>query len=258
MTRSAISPLRGCRWALTIRWALVLLGAAPLSALAEDITAYAEESAPYHYTESGATIGVGTEILQAACKVAKITCEIKIVPWARAYAVVTRTPNTLIFSIVRTPERESQFIWLAPAIKEAVWVWGRGDSPPVHNVADLAKVRIGVINNSSAAVFLRDAGVPASSMDYANSVEGNFRKFSVRRVDFIVNTELRMAAEQVRYKLPFNTVKVFKLRDATSYFAINPQSDPVRTRALQAALEEVRSGGALEQILNKYVPRTAN
>ena len=41
-------------------------------------------------------------------------------------------------------------------IKEAVWTWGRDDSPPVRNIADLSTMRIGVIDTSSAAVFLRD------------------------------------------------------------------------------------------------------
>jgi len=45
---------------------------------------------------------------------------------------------------------------LAPVIKKAVWAWGRDDSPPVRNIADLSTMRIGVIDSSSAAVFLRD------------------------------------------------------------------------------------------------------
>jgi hypothetical protein len=79
---------------------------------AVDLVAYTEEWAPYNYAESTAAKGISTDILREACALAKRVCEIHLVPWARAYKMASSTPNTLAFTMARTPEREKEFLWI--------------------------------------------------------------------------------------------------------------------------------------------------
>lgn len=217
-----------------------MLGWGP-GASAADIVAYAEESAPYHYTENGQVVGSAAERLRAACELAKLSCSLEILPWARAMAMARQQPNTLLFSIVRSPDREKDFIWLSSISTEPIWIFGRPDSPPVRNVAELARTRIGVINGSSGAAFLAAAGVPRSAMDFANSIEGNMRKFAAHRVDFILITDERLERQLSRTELPFKVQKVLRMADATTYYAMNLKSAPERVAALQAALQELKA-----------------
>lgn len=218
---------------LIIAW---LAGSCTL-ARAVDVMAYAEESPPYHYTENGQVVGSATEQLRNACERAKLSCSIEILPWARAYAMSKLRPNTLLFSIVRTPEREQEFLWLSPVATEPVWIFGRPDSPPIHELADLNRVRIGAINGSSGIAFLRKAGISPRAIDIANSSGGNFRKFAAHRVDFVLSTESRLERQIRLTSLPFKPQKVIQIGEATSYFAMHPKSSPDIVRALQAALE---------------------
>jgi polar amino acid transport system substrate-binding protein len=224
----------------------------PARAQAADLTAYAEDSPPYHYLKNGVATGLATELLQAGCAKAAISCEVVILPWARAHAFASTRPNTILFSLVRRPDRERDFLWLSPIMTETVWAFGRRDSPPVTRIADLKLHRTGVINGGSAARFLRDAGVPEAAMDRANSIEANLLKLGAGRIDFIVDTEARLDAEKAKFNIQFETIKVLQLHEVTTWFAINHQSSSELIRALRSALEANNNSGVREQILQKY------
>lgn len=223
------------------------------AANAADVVAYADESPPYQFMKDGKAGGFATELLMAACGRAKLSCEVRIAPWARAYATVSTTPNTVLFSVVRRPDREREFVWLSPIMTESVWVFGRSNSPTIGAIADLATRRIGVVNGGSAAKFLRDAGVPDAAMDKANSIELNLRKLGAHRIDYIVDTERGLDAEKAKFAIQFDTVKMLKLHEITTYFAINPRSSPKLVGALQQALRANNAGDVRSQIARKYL-----
>jgi polar amino acid transport system substrate-binding protein len=229
----------------------------PLLAGSAELTAYAEESPPYHYMKDGRAVGIATEILQAACLRARIGCNIQIVPWARAYALTTTTPNTLIFSIVRRADREKDFIWLSPIATETMWIYGRQDSPAISAPSQLKARRIGVINGSSAIAELRNAGVRDAIIDVANSTEGNLRKLEARHLDYIVSTDTRVDAAKAKFAMRLNLVKATRLSEVTSYYAISPGSDPKLVAAIKSALAEIGSSAARDKITLKYLPAPA-
>ena len=243
------TPLRRILPCLLAAW----LGGAG-SAQAVDVTAYTEESPPYHYLENGKAAGVAVDLLRAACARAKLSCEIQVLPWARSMALTLRTPNTLLFSLVRTPEREARFVWLSPLVTEPVWLFGRPDSPPIQSLADLNHMRVGVVNGSSGADFLRAAGVPPQAIDAANGSEANLRKFALHRVDFILSTDSRMQRQLNQQPLPFKVSKVVPIADATSYFAMHPRSSPEIVQALRTALEELRNTKPYKDKLGRAEP----
>ena len=219
-------------------------------AQAVDVVAYTEETPPYHYLEKGQVVGVTADLLRAACERAAIYCRIELLPWARAQALTRLTPNSVLFSLVRTPEREDNYIWLSPITTEALWVYGRPDSPPVHSVADLSTVRIGVVNGSASNAILRAAGVAPQALDLANSLEGNLRKFALHRVDYVVTTDSRLQRQIARQALPFKVAKVLQVGETSTYFAMHPQSSPELVQALRSALDELRQSKTFRDRFN--------
>jgi polar amino acid transport system substrate-binding protein len=222
---------------------------------AATLQAYAEESAPYHFTERGQVVGIAADFLRAACKEAGHDCTITILPWARAYMLAKDQPNTLIFSIVRRAEREREFVWVSPIITEGMWLFGRPDAPALDKLGDIGQAHIGAINGGSAIALLRQLGVPKSAIDPANSIEANLKKFAAGRIEYIVETEVRFDMELARYPLPFKARKILKLHDATSYYAMNLQSDPAVVKSLRSAFDKLRANKTLENITRRYAPR---
>jgi len=81
------------------------------SAWSQSLQIVTEEFPPYNYTENGLITGMSTEVVVAACKAVGLPNEIKVYPWARTYEIALSEPNTLIFSIARSPVREESFQW---------------------------------------------------------------------------------------------------------------------------------------------------
>ncbi len=236
-----------------LRRFLLIAALCPPLAAAATLTAYADESAPYQYTENGKAVGIATDFLRAACAEAKIDCKIETLPWARAYSMAKSQPNTLIYSIVRRPDHEKEFIWVFPVNSEGMWLFGRADAKAPASLKDAANQRIGAINGGSAIALLRQAGMPMSAIDAANSTESNFKKFAAGRVDYIVSTEKRFNTELARYPLPFKASKQLKVQDITSYYAMGLQSDPAMVKALRSAFEKLRTNKTLDQITRRYI-----
>ena len=80
--------------------------------LETNLLAVANDNRLLQYYENGESKGPSFEILQAILKEAQLDAKIEFMPWARAFATASNNPNTLILSMIKTPEREDDFHWL--------------------------------------------------------------------------------------------------------------------------------------------------
>lgn len=234
-------------------WALALGLLA--SAQAADLTAYTEEWAPYNYSERGAIKGISADLLRDACAMANLTCDIRMVPWARAYKVVSSTPNTLLFTTARKPSRESEFLWVGPILPRATWVYGKaGKDKGVRTAQDLAHLRIGVVREEAARQDLLDAGVPVSALVEEVSNAEVLRMLMGTRVDAMVDTEVGMEWNLRNASVASSAVsKLIKLSDGGAYYyALNLKTEPKLAKALQDALDQLRRTGKLQAIVASY------
>lgn len=78
-----------------------------------------EDLPPYQIVENGVLKGgsAAQQVRQALAR-AKIECPIEVLPWARAYHIATSESNVLIFSMIRSNNRESKFHWLGKLSEE--------------------------------------------------------------------------------------------------------------------------------------------
>jgi polar amino acid transport system substrate-binding protein len=81
----------------------------------EDITYMTEDYPPSNYIENGVLKGVAVDVLKAVWK--KINSKemhIQLYHWARGYQLALTKPNTMLFAMTRSPEREKLFKWVGP------------------------------------------------------------------------------------------------------------------------------------------------
>jgi len=226
-----------------------------LPALAADITAYAEEWPPYNFTDQAEARGISTDILRALCEKTKLSCDISIVPWARAYRTVQTEPNTLIFTIARKPSREAEFLWIGPILPRATWVYTRPElAPRLKSIKDLAAYRVGVVRDEAAQQDLAAAGIPDKAFVVAASNRDVLRMLEDGMVDAMVDTEVGMAWNLAAATFPAHTANRFmKLtEDGAYYFAMNLKSDPLVVGRLQVALNTLRREKKLDAIVKSY------
>lgn len=241
--------------------AVFLFSGFPLALQAADLTAYTEEWAPYNFSEDRVVKGIATDLLTEACALAKLHCDVQIVPWARAYRTAQNVPNTLVYSTARKPSREKEFLWVGPILPRTTWVFGNTttDMQP-KSLQDLAKLRIGVVREEAAQQDLINAGVPANALVAANSNAEVLRMLGAHMVDAMVDTEVGMqwnvrtsGQGQVAYR------RLLKLSDEGAYYyALNLQTHPDLVQKLQAAVDKIRRSGRLDAIVRSYGASTAS
>jgi len=126
-----------------------------------DVLVVTEHLPPYQIGKDNNLIGgsVGIEI-QKLIKAVLPESTIEVVPWARAHQIALRRPNTIIFSLVRTPEREDKFMWIGKVaqIRTELITLRDSDLQPVETLSELKNIRIGVKRQDAVATFLNENG----------------------------------------------------------------------------------------------------
>ena len=88
------------------------------------ILIFTEVYHPYQfYNDKGDFDGFATAFIREILVRAKVKSQIQVLPWARAYKMARKTPNSLIFSIARIPIREKHFIWGKILAEERYYTW---------------------------------------------------------------------------------------------------------------------------------------
>jgi len=72
---------------------------------------------PYNYQNDKSDVdGVATAVVKRVLNHAELSYRIDVFPWARSYKLAQGQPNTLIYSIFKTAEREPYFHWFCPLL----------------------------------------------------------------------------------------------------------------------------------------------
>jgi polar amino acid transport system substrate-binding protein len=127
-----------------------------------------EEWAPFNYQEGGVPAGISVEILEAVFHnmgVNRTRADVRIVPLSEGFRQAQGNTGTVLFSIVRTPEREPLYKWAGPFTKAGFVVF----APVSRNITitspeDLNRYRIGVVKDSIENTLLTGQGVNKSNL----------------------------------------------------------------------------------------------
>ena len=79
-------------------------------ALASSISIWAEIYEPLSYRQGDKITGMSTEIVERLVHHTGVAVnKWTLAPWARAFNVAKQTPNALLYTVVRKPDREALF-----------------------------------------------------------------------------------------------------------------------------------------------------
>lgn len=238
-------------------WAIVLCSLLSAPARADKLLAYTEDVPPLNYLENGRVKGFGTELLELVAKEAGFDLRVEVLPWLRAYAQVKNTPGSLLFTLVRTPERENQFLWVGPISPRRIYLYRLAERRDIHIAApaDLARYRNGALAGSAAAKQLAEMGLSSDSLDIGHSDTSDLQKLVLGRVDTVAMLDWAMAWQLRQLHLPADTVAPAWLLDGKQqyWFALNLNSPQSWDKRLQAALDRVGADGRLRAIQRRYL-----
>ncbi len=222
------------------------------------ITLVTEEMRPLNYTQNGNLHGFSADLVRAALDAAGLEYTIDVQPWPRAYDRALKDRNVFIFSMARTPQRESNFIWvhaLAPAQVRLFRLASREDLAQVDR-RELSSRRTATIREYFTSEILTQWGVP----DKKIVLFGDERKGAVLehlelgRSDFFLGDplifahEIRKAGKDGRIVPHGEAVHV-----GDYYLAASLGTDLELVREVRAAVAGVFERGEVEAIRDRYL-----
>ncbi len=83
-----------------------------------------EDAYPFQYIKNNKIVGPTTDLVKKLLTEAHVDYEINMYPWARAYNLALSKPNTIIYSIARTKEREDKFLWIGSLMQLKYALYG--------------------------------------------------------------------------------------------------------------------------------------
>jgi polar amino acid transport system substrate-binding protein len=250
-----------------LRRALLLGGGALAAGLAstparsaahgQTLQAFTENLPPLNFEQDGEAQGFSVELLHAITKDAELSAAVQVLPWQRAVQAAAATPASVLFSLTRTPERETQFAWLGPIAERRILIYQLASQPTrrLANLDELDGARIGVARESAAARALLAQGLePGRHLELAADDRTNVRKLLAGRMEFLLLLDWAAAWHLRDLKLPYTTLRpVMEFDVGKSYWYGMPVgTDPALLTHLQTALDQIKRDGRYARLRQRY------
>ena len=219
---------------------------------------FTENLPPLNYEEHGRAQGFSVELLRLMAAEAGQGLEIEVLPWTRAVLAASQTPQSLLFSLTRTPERETQYQWLGPIGPRRIVIYrldSRADIRPAAALSQLKGLKLGAVRDSATArQLLADGLRPDEDLEWARDDETNLRKLLARRMDLIVMLDWAAAWHLRRQRLPYATLTPVLAYDTDKsyWYGLPPDTDPALLQRLRAALDQLKRDGRYERLRQRY------
>jgi len=204
------------------------------------LTLYTENWPPYQSIDRQGTIsGLSVDIIKKTLDSANWPYEIIVSPWARAIAKVHETPNSLIFSIARFPERELAFIWLVPlaSVKSKLVAFNNEKKITINTISDINNyVLILKRGEASSTYFIENNLVNKNKIIWVTNSDQALHLLSIGRGDVYPVTEnsFSEAVKKSSYALSqFRNAFDFKELDVDLYLASSNHFNPKLAESLK-------------------------
>ncbi len=219
------------------------------------LTIYCEDDPPFQIINNGQISGLTGEIVQEIQHRLKNKDKIEVVPWARGYKALETQPNTVLFSVSRTKERNELFQWVGPINEISYGLYAKSNSKIViNNLDDAKKLKtIGVYINDIRDQYLTQQGF--TNLDRVNDNTINIKKLMLGRIDVYADSDdgLESNAKSAGYNSK-DLKLLYVFMKTQLYIAMSKNTDPAIVKQWNKALNDMKSDGTFKKIFHKYFP----
>lgn len=214
---------------------------------------------PYQLQHGDKIEGLATEIINEVLTLSGHRGHFAIYPWARAYQIGKASPNTLIYSIAKTPEREKLFKWVGTIIPFNVYMWrlkSRKKDVQPKNLVEAKEYIVGGVFDDIKAIHLQKQGfIIGKNLEMVRSDELNARKLLSGHIDLLPSDELSFRHLLKNANLDISLVdKLFKIPEISNdlYLAASLKTPDSVVSDLQKALAKFKKSKKYLKIEAQY------
>lgn len=268
--------MAGARHSLRLPWIPVafmfkhLLLALASSSMLMVATTHADESSdtslvlltenfpPYNMAKNGKNFardenieGIAVDIMRETFKRAGISYNLTLrFPWERIYKLALEKPGYGVFVMARLPDREALFKWVGPIGPDDWVLLAKADSKiELEGLDQARRYRIGAYKGDAIAQSLDKQGLKPV---VALRDQDNAQKLMEGQIDLWATGD--PAGRYLARQVGVNGLKtVLRFNSAQLYLALNKEVPDEVVARLQAALDELRKSGRVDEIMARYL-----
>ncbi|MCW8107749.1 transporter substrate-binding domain-containing protein [Alteromonas ponticola] len=208
-----------------------------------ELTYITENNASFNYVRNGQLEGFAVEVLLSASADLGSPVqrdEILVQPWARAFKNALRGPNTVLFSTIRTPEREDKFQWVGPFASESdVVIALKARQIKITDSAKLKSYITGAVRGDVGEEILHEIKVPSDNIVLLPDSTSMGAMLTAGRIDVWVFGEVAWSETLKSAGLnPSLFEVVFRFPPKHYYFALSRDINPMLVQSFQLAIDQ--------------------
>ncbi|PXX76509.1 amino acid ABC transporter substrate-binding protein, PAAT family (TC 3.A.1.3.-) [Pseudomonas sp. LAMO17WK12:I10] len=217
-----------------------------------------ENFPPYNMAKNGKNFaqgeninGIAVDIVREMFKRAGINYSLTLrFPWERIYKLALEQPGYGVFVMARLPDREPLFKWVGPIGPDDWIMLARGDSKiALQSLEQARKYRIGAYKGDAIAETLAKQGLKPLVV---LRDQDNARKLVGGQIDLWATGD--PAGRYLARQEGVTGLKtVLRFHSAQLYLALNKDVPDETVSRLQAALDQLREEGVVEEIMGRYL-----
>jgi polar amino acid transport system substrate-binding protein len=250
--------LRRLLLALASASLLLVNGAHAVESLDTDLVLLTENFPPYNMAKNGKNFaqdenidGIAVDIVREMFKRADITYSLTLrFPWERIYKIALEKPGYGVFVMARLPDREKLFKWVGPIGPDDWIMLAKADSKiTLETLNDARKYKIGAYKGDAIAETLAKQGLkPVVVL----RDQDNAKKLVNGQIDLWATGD--PAGRYLARQDGVTGLKtVLRFNSAELYLALNRNVPDDAVAKLQAALDQMRKDGVVEEIMARYL-----
>lgn len=226
---------------------------------ASELELFTEAFPPYNFSKKNKIVGINTDILSRACKIADIKCTFTLLPWHRAFKAAQLKQSSGVFSTSKTAQREDSFVWVGPLVSSnsCFYRLERRNDIIANNVTSLKNYTVGISRGDIHENVLQNIGLIKGENYLTYSKKHDDTKmFKSGKLDLLIGSSLTLESQLSAVGLKLESVvPVLELNDDSlvgNYLALNKKTTPVIAKKLQDALNLLKKSGEVEMIVRRY------
>jgi polar amino acid transport system substrate-binding protein len=219
------------------------MAAGPVRITTSELPPYAMEHRP---GQPGALL----EMVEELGRRTGLASTIEFVPWRRATFLASSRTRSAVFPLTRSPERETQYRWLAPLYRERfVFISPKGSGFDSIRPERQKSKRIGTLRGSFMIKYLHDQGYP--NVVEAATVEETQRFLRRGIVDAVcADREILRAGIGARMDTDYDLSAT--LRETSTWLGGSLDFSEADVLRFEQSMREMIADGTYARILKKY------
>lgn len=234
----------------------VFSSSASAASPADTLQMYTEELPPLNYRDGDRVVGYSTAVARRILSMAGLHGQFHVFPWKRAYAIVQQQPDTVLYTMARTEQREDLFQWVGPLAPRRIYLYRLSRRSDIHlnSLTDVRPYRVVGLRGSAAVIDLSQR-VPGVNLMQIDNERQSLEMLLLDHADLVIMLDWAMQYHLAALHQPADKVTpAFLLDDRYQYyFAVSKSTPKSVANRLQAAFDQLKASGELGRLQEQYL-----